>query len=73
MMSRWIPLDSYHQKPKSSELVILSDGYSIYYDMTWLDEFSHNGKRYKEGWYYVNGVEPMNIKPTHWLVLELPK
>jgi hypothetical protein len=72
-MNNWIPFDGYHQKPKKSQLVILTDGENVLHDMVWLDYFEHDGKKYKEGWYHVNGVEPMDIKPTHWLVLELPK
>ena len=70
---KWIPLDNYHQKPKSSEIVILSDGKEIYQDMVWIDSFTHDGKTYKEGWYYVNASEPSNITPTHYLKLELPR
>lgn len=72
-MNKWTPLNNYHQKPKPSELIILSDGKDIFYDMVWIDCFSHDGKRYESGWYHVNGTEPMNIKFTHWMVLELPK
>lgn len=72
-MNNWIPLDNYHQKPKVSELVILSDGKDIYYDMVWLNAFTHSGESYKDGWYHVNGAKPVDINPTHWLVLELPK
>lgn len=72
-MNKWIPIDGYYQKPKPSELVILSDGKDIYYDITWIDEFIYDGNIIKSGWYWVNGTEPLNIEPTHWLVLELPK
>lgn len=71
-MNNWIPIDNYHQKPKAGELVILTDGKNICYDMVWLNGFSHNETIYKEGWYHVNGVEPMDIIPTHWLILRLP-
>lgn len=70
---KWIPLDNYYQKPKKSQIVILSDGKDIFHDMLWLDSFTHYVNSYKEGWYHVNGTEPMNIKPTHYLILELPK
>ena len=70
---KWIPLDGYHQKPKRLEIVILSDGVDIYQDMIWLDSFTHEGRDYKEGWYHVNATEPSNVKPTHYLMLELPK
>lgn len=69
---KWIPIDGYHQKPKPNECVILSDGKDIFYDMVWLDEFMYDGKKIKSGWYWVSGVEPLNINPTHWIVLELP-
>lgn len=72
-MNNWIPLDGYHQKPRVNEVVILSDGKNIYHDMVWLDAFKYDGKSIPQGWYHVNGVEPMDINPTHWLVLELPK
>lgn len=72
-MNKWIPLDSYHQKPKKNQVIILSDGINIFYDMVWLDSFFHDNRKYKEGWYHVNGADPINIKPTHWLVLNLPK
>ncbi|MEG1232305.1 MAG: hypothetical protein RSE18_00590 [Acinetobacter sp.] len=72
-MNSWIPLDNYHQKPKKNQVVILSDGTNILYDMIWIDSFSHNNRKYKEGWYHVDGVDPMDIKPTHWMVLNLPK
>lgn len=69
---KWIPLDNYHQKPKCSQVVILSDGKEIYQDMVWLDSFTHGNKTYQEGWCHINGTEPMNINPTHWLELRLP-
>ena len=72
-MNKWIPLDNYHQKPKKNEIVILTDGNDIYHDMVWLDEFKHDGKLIKQGWYWVNGNHPLDINPTHWLILELPK
>ena len=72
-MNKWIPLDGYHKKPKKNEIVILTDGKNIYHDMVWLDEFKHDGKLVKQGWYWINASEPMNTTPTHWLILELPK
>lgn len=71
-MNKWIPLDNYHEKPKGNELVILTDGEDIYYNMVWIDRFTHDGKTYPDGWYHIDGVAPMDIKPTHWLVLQLP-
>lgn len=71
---KWIPLDNYHKKPKEYELVILSDGEGIYYDMCWVEEFTSrsDGKFYRSGWYHINGVAPMEIQPTHYIKLELP-
>lgn len=69
---KWIPLDGYHQKPKDNELVILSDEESIFYDMVYIRSFSHDGRDYKEGWYHINGVAPMDINPTHYIILSLP-
>lgn len=70
---KWISLDNWHQKPKPNEIVIISDGKEIYQDMVWIDSFTHDEKSYQEGWYHINGVHPMDIKPTHYLKLELPK
>jgi len=72
-MNKWIPLDYYHQKPNKGQIVTLTDGKDIFHDMVWLDAFSYGGEHYIEGWYNLNETKPLDKKPTHWLILELPK
>ena len=67
---RWIPLDYCHQKPREFEEVIITDGDRIYYEVCWLNECKK--LPCKEGWYYIDGVAPLDIAPTHWMKLELP-
>ena len=69
-MNKWIPIDNYHQKPKEFQEVILTDSNHIYYEMVWLNFCSKTPCA--EGWYKIDGTEPLNIKPTHWMVLQLP-
>lgn len=59
---KWIPADNYHQKPKDGVLYSITDGKTIMHDMCLIES----------DWYYVDDEDPTNIKPTHYLMMELP-
>ena len=61
-MNRWIPLDSYHQKPKDGALYTITDGKRILHNMCLIDG----------GWYFIDDEHPTLIKTTHYLELKLP-
>ena len=69
----WIPLDKYHQRPKENEIVSLSDGKIIWHDIIWINEFEILKRKVVSGWYHIDGENPLDIKPTHYLKLELPR
>lgn len=60
---KWIPLDNWHQKPKSNELYSITDGKRILHDMCLIES----------DWYYIDDEDPTIINPTHYLKLEFPE
>lgn len=59
---KWIPIDKYHQKPKSGVLYTITDGKRILHDMCLIED----------DWYFINDEDPTLIKPTHYLEIKLP-
>ena len=67
---KWTPLGYYYQHPREFEEVVITDGDVIYYEVCWLNACSK--LPCIAGWYKLDGTEPLQIKPTHWIKLETP-
>lgn len=62
----WIDATNNPPSFNSNDSWIVTDGFGVYSNFYWIEEFYDNGKHFPTGWYHESDADPTDLKITHY-------